>query len=293
MSLTKTKVGASDARAIAFTLIELLIVIAIIALLAAILFPVFAQARAKARQTVCVSNLRQLGTAALLYAQDADGTFPHWDWDYSSATGSRDPNHLETLWFNAILPYVKNPDVYRCPDTTDDRSLRDNAVWNWTTPALFDQSGIAAALRDRTVSYGMNEGISNGYLCAPGATDALCTDAGVVRPAESLLFADCSSGLTGHFRLRPDPAAPSDPLHQTVIARVAYANTPPDCYSGSGAACGALQDGTVASFGARAALYDNQTRHAQGSNLCFVDGHVKWFRARTITDDLFAGDASH
>src|SRR2546425_2646692 len=60
----------------AFTLIELLVVIAIIAILAAILFPVFAQAREKARQATCVSNLKQLGTAAMMYAQDYDETWP-------------------------------------------------------------------------------------------------------------------------------------------------------------------------------------------------------------------------
>src|SRR5690554_3954884 len=59
-----------------FTLIELLVVIAIIAILAAILFPVFAQARAKARQTACMSNMKQLGTALLMYAQDYDNVMP-------------------------------------------------------------------------------------------------------------------------------------------------------------------------------------------------------------------------
>src|SRR6266852_3866661 len=60
-----------------FTLIELLVVIAIIAVLAAILFPVFTRAREKARQAGCLSNLRQIGTAAMLYVQDYDETYPH------------------------------------------------------------------------------------------------------------------------------------------------------------------------------------------------------------------------
>src|SRR5207302_3892260 len=64
----------------AFTLIELLVVIAIIAILAAILFPVFAQARAKARQASCTSNLKQLNLAVIMYKQDYDETFPYWNW---------------------------------------------------------------------------------------------------------------------------------------------------------------------------------------------------------------------
>jgi prepilin-type N-terminal cleavage/methylation domain-containing protein len=67
---------SASRRRSAFTLIELLVVIAIIAILAAILFPVFAQAREKARQATCVSNLKQLGTACLMYAQDFDETYP-------------------------------------------------------------------------------------------------------------------------------------------------------------------------------------------------------------------------
>lgn len=91
-----------------FTLIELLVVIAIIAILAAILFPVFAQAREKARMTTCTSNLHQLATAVLMYTQDSDETYPlgmYADWD--------------TLWVDEIDPYVKEVDAFRCPDDSN------------------------------------------------------------------------------------------------------------------------------------------------------------------------------
>lgn len=84
-----------------FTLIELLVVIAIIAILAAFLFPVFAQARSKARQTTCASNLRQTMTAVLMYAQDNDEYFP-------LVTHTR-------AWLNGLEPYTKAPLLYRCP----------------------------------------------------------------------------------------------------------------------------------------------------------------------------------
>lgn len=96
----------------AFTLIELLVVIAIIAILAAILFPVFAQAREKARQTVCTSNLKQIATGMLMYAQDYDENCAP---PYLGPLDERDPINDPMTWDRLIGPYLKNVQIYTCP----------------------------------------------------------------------------------------------------------------------------------------------------------------------------------
>ncbi|MBU0611215.1 MAG: DUF1559 domain-containing protein [Armatimonadetes bacterium] len=103
-----------------FTLIELLVVIAIIAILAAILFPVFAKAREKARQASCLSNMKQMGLAAMQYCQDYDESYSpgyrqgfageYLPVENTTATGNR-----WVAWFDLIYPYVKNSQVFRCP----------------------------------------------------------------------------------------------------------------------------------------------------------------------------------
>jgi len=116
-----------------FTLIELLVVIAIIAILAAILFPVFAQAREQARKTSCLSNEKQIGLAFLMYAQDYDETLPAIPfgdcatcWPWAAWPGSYDWTGVFT---HGVYPYTKNRAIYQCPSATEnDRWSGANGV---------------------------------------------------------------------------------------------------------------------------------------------------------------------
>jgi prepilin-type N-terminal cleavage/methylation domain-containing protein/prepilin-type processing-associated H-X9-DG protein len=96
-----------------FTLIELLVVIAIIAILAAILFPVFARAREKGRQTSCLSNVKQIMTAALMYAGDHDERMPHagvFQWN----SNLDDPG----AWYYRMIKYLDDENILRCPSAS-------------------------------------------------------------------------------------------------------------------------------------------------------------------------------
>ncbi|BDI30052.1 hypothetical protein CCAX7_21030 [Capsulimonas corticalis] len=97
-----------------FTLIELLVVIAIIAILAAILFPVFAKAREKARQISCLSNEKQLGLAMMQYVQDNDETFPGYNMNYPGLPAT--DNKVYPGWAGKVYQYVKSTGAFKCPD---------------------------------------------------------------------------------------------------------------------------------------------------------------------------------
>jgi prepilin-type N-terminal cleavage/methylation domain-containing protein/prepilin-type processing-associated H-X9-DG protein len=126
----------------AFTLIELLVVIAIIAILAAILFPVFAQAREQARKATCLSNLKQGGLGLLMYAQDYDEMSVPWNTNPNNeATGPKDAQNFTMAFDRLIQPYVKNGQVTGCPSDLSPGTNQfppnkpgGSAVRSWSMP---------------------------------------------------------------------------------------------------------------------------------------------------------------
>ncbi len=122
-----------------FTLIELLVVIAIIAILAAILFPVFARAREKARQTSCLSNVKQIMLGVLMYAQDYDETFlvaSHW-----TAADNTLPSTTTTYWYEALGPYVKSSQIFVCPSQRVGNPDAGRPGYGWNYQEFGYQSG--------------------------------------------------------------------------------------------------------------------------------------------------------
>ncbi|MDX1934421.1 MAG: DUF1559 domain-containing protein [Capsulimonadales bacterium] len=152
-------------RRAAFTLIELLVVIAIIAILAAILFPVFAQAREKARQTSCLSNNKQYALATLMYLQDYDETFPMSAYLNQVCVAT---------FYQVVEPYVKNQQVTRCP--SEDSAIR-----------IADLVGFPCAGTPPFTSYVVNHALFvNGFVPGISAT----TLGAVNRSAETIMIYD-------------------------------------------------------------------------------------------------------
>ena len=153
-----------------FTLIELLVVIAIIAILAAILFPVFAKAREKARQSSCLSNVKQLTLGFMMYAQDYD--------EYIRTAYLPNPvHHTYWTWYFGVRPYVMNNQIYQCP----------NGAFDLTTYGLYFPD-LNYPTERLMVSYGMNYQ----YL---GYSSARYTLAEIKRPSECILIGDSGPHL--------------------------------------------------------------------------------------------------
>jgi len=169
-----------------FTLIELLVVIAIIAILAAILFPVFARAREKARQTSCLSNVKQLMLGLLMYKNDYDETWPVTYWQEVV----NQPVWYAADWMTGIYPYVKNVQIFECPSQPGGAAC--------AFPAARQKPGSPFATGGGT-TYGINELLFSGAV----------RDARISRPAETLVLADCRCNYIGGYWPVPWPGRAS------------------------------------------------------------------------------------
>jgi len=243
-----------------FTLIELLVVIAIIAILAAILFPVFAKAREKARQTACLSNVRQIGTALLSYAQDYDERLPVWQWANRPCGGNPYPDGApispckQVIWWAASQPYAKNYQLYQCPSAGTERHKCPNG----------DPGGAASVWWNATpvVHYGMNEVMTLYTECCGGGSKL----AQLVQPSVCLMIGDSRNSLGGW-----------DNNNYHVLRRFALPDAP----------CDGNYNCNTTTMPADAGKY---AKHNEGSNIGFADGHAKWRKWTSIKTVEWGGD---
>jgi len=252
-----------------FTLIELLVVIAIIAILAAILFPVFAQAREKARQTTCASNLNQLAKALLSYTTDHENHLAP-----SFSTSVPDPlrggmdNTNTVIWPALVKPYIKNEGIFMCPNAQDARYVE----------AWVDEPNRGVYGRG-WLPYGYNMGIaSNWFWVSGGSTLSRMTpNLSIIKePAKMVMLADSYSGPT---------SGPHNCRGYVVDNLCVHgcSSSDPRLGNGPNPPCVITPSGSFASLGPRHPKYD-------GVNIAFVDGHVKWFNVKAVVPNKQPSD---
>jgi prepilin-type N-terminal cleavage/methylation domain-containing protein/prepilin-type processing-associated H-X9-DG protein len=268
----------------AFTLIELLVVIAIIAILAAILFPVFAQAREKARQTSCLSNVKQIALGIMMYVQDYDETMvPAHNCLLPPATrvswfcGGNGDARLD--WPEVVSPYIKSPlcrgdSIFHCPD------LEQDFYHQWTA----NPTNAGVKWSQMFVTYGMNLDYlqpdpdcgSGNLLPTASAVWGLPVGlAAIDAPADTVLLTDTkpetilSGGAAGAFypsSLVDAPATAGPTSHACGLDGWGFNDGFESGANGIGGDTGV----PVTSTG----LFD--PRHNGGGNVAFCDGHSKW-----------------
>jgi prepilin-type N-terminal cleavage/methylation domain-containing protein len=248
----------------AFTLIELLVVIAIIAILAAILFPVFAQARDKARQTACLSNAKQIGTALMMYVQDHDEKF-FWMAAYNErrdvGAGPWGASYITSVrWPYAHMPYMKSWNVLVCPSHKDPKN-----------PNIFYYPpGNVSGQVNMPMSYGANLAWFHRTVANGGAVG----DGEIQRHAEKLVITEC---LTPYG---------FEPWYVEYFRAANFANQ-----NENGWNYAAMRN--AVRRGRQNNLPDSQmasvTRHQLGNIAIYADGHAKWLRWNQVPDSEPSG----
>ncbi len=284
-----------------FTLIELLVVIAIIAILAAILFPVFAQAREKARAITCISNLKQIGMATLMYAQDYDQTYPN-GWHPDGLDGS----HTGVdMWRISLIPYLgfhttvqTNADLYNAPDQA-----------NWSSSNVLSCMDAPASKAYGPTSYGYNQSVmTTGWNDALGNASPQQyngkSDASILAPAHVMAYCDAADVWDNGASQAADPHY-GDADANTAAECVNYqSNNGADATGNCGPwlmnpdvwiATGSSVDWGVGVPGEAtdwAANGDRRPfpRHTKMINVSFADGHAKGVKGGTMNAKVGTAD---
>jgi prepilin-type N-terminal cleavage/methylation domain-containing protein/prepilin-type processing-associated H-X9-DG protein len=175
-------------RRTGFTLIELLVVIAIIAILAAILFPVFARAREKARQASCTSNLKQIGLAHMMYAQDYDERLAPYEVNHGSSL------RRAGATYDVIYPYTQNEQIYICPS----EEFTYNGHAGGTTRSEF-AAGTGVFRQTMLASYSVVRDMSGSDRVTPTPFPSSGRKmAEFTRPAETIIVFETRTGYVGN-----------------------------------------------------------------------------------------------